>query len=187
MAGISDSFAEDINWDKLVESVIQVESSGNPSAYNEKSGAIGLMQITPIVLKEFNNFVKNIDNKKKIYWLNIGTADLLHTGNKAHYGWEKTDKKGWYLRVPKYKNSMELDLYSCPIEKKYLFNPKVNTFFGTWYLHRLQDHYKCKTIEQILMAYNAGITRCKRVNFNIKKLPKETQRYTGKVLKIYER
>lgn len=39
---------------KLVDAIIQVESSGNPDKVS-KAGAIGLMQITPIVLKEFND------------------------------------------------------------------------------------------------------------------------------------
>lgn len=34
--------------------IIQIESGGNPNAYNKESGAIGLCQITPIVLKEWN-------------------------------------------------------------------------------------------------------------------------------------
>lgn len=34
--------------------IIQIESGGNPNAYNKHSGAIGLMQITPICLKEYN-------------------------------------------------------------------------------------------------------------------------------------
>lgn len=33
-----------------------IESSNNPNAYNERSQARGLGQITPIVLKEWNNF-----------------------------------------------------------------------------------------------------------------------------------
>jgi len=33
-----------------------IESSNNPNAYNKKSKARGLGQITPIVLKEWNNF-----------------------------------------------------------------------------------------------------------------------------------
>lgn len=36
-----------------------IESSNNPKAYNERSKASGLYQITPIVLKEWNTFHKN--------------------------------------------------------------------------------------------------------------------------------
>ncbi len=42
-------WAEEVNMDI----VIQIESGGNPNAYNAKSGAIGLCQITPICLKEY--------------------------------------------------------------------------------------------------------------------------------------
>lgn len=38
--------------------IAQIESSGNPKAFNESSGAVGLCQITPIVLKEYNQFNK---------------------------------------------------------------------------------------------------------------------------------
>ena len=44
----------DYNLDDYVNATIQVESSGNPNAYNKKSKARGLMQITPIVLEEWN-------------------------------------------------------------------------------------------------------------------------------------
>lgn len=50
---VSSCRAEEIDWNKLVSAVITVESNGNPNAYNEKSGAIGLMQITPCVEKEY--------------------------------------------------------------------------------------------------------------------------------------
>ena len=48
-------FAEEINWNKLVQAIIICESSGNPNAYNSKSGCRGLMQISEIVLQEFLN------------------------------------------------------------------------------------------------------------------------------------
>ena len=38
--------------------IMEIESSGNPDAYNESSQARGLFQITPICLKEFNNYNK---------------------------------------------------------------------------------------------------------------------------------
>lgn len=37
----------------------QIESAGNPKAYNKNSGARGLRQITPIVLEEWNQFHLN--------------------------------------------------------------------------------------------------------------------------------
>lgn len=40
----------------LINRVIKTESSGNPVAVNKKTRAIGLMQITPPVLEEWNNF-----------------------------------------------------------------------------------------------------------------------------------
>lgn len=33
----------------LIKAIIKVESGGNPGAYNKYSGAVGLMQLTPIV------------------------------------------------------------------------------------------------------------------------------------------
>ncbi len=48
------------NLDKIdYDAIIQIESAGNPRAYNKNSGARGLMQITPIVLKEWNNLHPN--------------------------------------------------------------------------------------------------------------------------------
>lgn len=38
-----------------INNIIMIESSGDPKAYNESSGARGLMQITPKVLKEWNS------------------------------------------------------------------------------------------------------------------------------------
>ncbi len=36
--------------------IAQIESSNNPNAYNKRTQATGLYQITPICLKEYNNF-----------------------------------------------------------------------------------------------------------------------------------
>ena len=37
-----------------IPAIIALESSGNPHAYNKTSGAIGLMQITPVCLEDWN-------------------------------------------------------------------------------------------------------------------------------------
>lgn len=39
-----------------LSAIIKIESGGDPKAYNKKSGARGLCQITPICLDEWNNF-----------------------------------------------------------------------------------------------------------------------------------
>ena len=39
-----------------LEIIKNIESSGNPNAYNKKSQAKGHYQITPITLKEWNNY-----------------------------------------------------------------------------------------------------------------------------------
>lgn len=120
------------DWDRLVVAVIQVESNGDPNAISP-AGAIGLMQITRIVLKEWNN------NHSATPDENIGR----------------------------------------------LFEPRFNVEIGTWYLKRLFHHYKCTTIEEIAMAYNFGITRCKKINFDLSKTCRETRNYVKKIKELY--
>lgn len=43
------------DWEELVGYIIQMESSGDSYAYNSKSQARGLCQITPICLYEYNS------------------------------------------------------------------------------------------------------------------------------------
>lgn len=119
--------------------LITVESGGNPNAVSS-SGAVGLCQVTPIVLREYNREMTR------------GTINIA-----------------WL------------------IEKHYedLFDPIINKEIATWYLRRLRDHYGCKTIEQILAAYNGGITRLRANNYDISKMPKSVQLYVKKILTLY--
>jgi len=53
--------AENINLSKIA----YIESRNNPLAYNKHSGARGIYQITPICLKDYNNYHKvkyNLDD-----------------------------------------------------------------------------------------------------------------------------
>ena len=61
------AFAAEIN----IDTIIQLESSGNPNAYNSKDGDSGLMQITPILLAEWNIF-----HKTKVTQKDLFNADL---------------------------------------------------------------------------------------------------------------
>ena len=81
----------------ILSAIIIIESSGNPLAYNERSKARGLCQITPIVLKEWNNFhakekhsegdlFQPAVNKKIASWyLNKRIPQML-----KHYGLQDT-------------------------------------------------------------------------------------------------
>ena len=43
---------------KLVDALIMVESSGNPTAHNKKERACGCLQIRPIMLREVNRILR---------------------------------------------------------------------------------------------------------------------------------
>lgn len=53
-----DLIQEDVNeWDILIQAIIQVESEGNPLAIG-KTNDVGILQITPIYVKEVNRILK---------------------------------------------------------------------------------------------------------------------------------
>ena len=51
------------DWDPVMDAIIQVESEGNPNAVSGKS--VGVMQITPILVEECNNILKQKKSKKR--------------------------------------------------------------------------------------------------------------------------
>ncbi len=55
------------DWSPIMEAIIQVESEGNERAVSGNS--VGAMQITPILVKECNNILKERKSKKR-YSLN---------------------------------------------------------------------------------------------------------------------
>ena len=83
------------------------------------------------------------------------------------------------------KQKGEIDTESGGWESKHLFNPEINKLIGTWYLHRLHEHYNCNTIEKILAGYNYGPTALKKVNYDISRCPRSVRRYIKKVKEVY--
>ena len=152
LAVTQNSYGEDIDWDRLVSAVIQVESGGNPTAVS-KAGAIGLMGITPVVLFEFF--------ENTLPWQRFCGQREEVDGSVSNLYFENNIQD--------------------------LFYPEVNIIVGTWYLHRLHDHYGCKTIEQICAAYNGGPTRLKKCGYDINKMPRESRAYVKKVVSIYNK
>ena len=55
--------AEAFNWNPIMDAIIQVESEGNPNAVSGNS--VGVMQITPILVRECNNILKSRKSKKR--------------------------------------------------------------------------------------------------------------------------
>lgn len=57
--------------------IADIESSGHPDAYNRHSGAVGLCQITAVVLKEYNIKHKTGHTMKELYTagFNMAVAD----------------------------------------------------------------------------------------------------------------
>ena len=54
--------AEAFNWNPIMDAIIQVESEGNPNAVSGQS--VGVMQITPILVRECNDILKKQKSKK---------------------------------------------------------------------------------------------------------------------------
>ena len=51
------------NWNPVMDAIIQVESEGNPKAVSGNS--VGVMQITPILVKDCNDILKRRKSKKQ--------------------------------------------------------------------------------------------------------------------------
>ena len=51
------------DWSHIIEAIIQVESEGNPNAVSGNS--VGVMQITPILVKDCNEILKKKKSKKR--------------------------------------------------------------------------------------------------------------------------
>lgn len=62
-----DVSSSDVDWDAVMDAIIQVESRGNARAVN--GNQVGAMQITPVCVKECN-FILQSRNQKKRYTLN---------------------------------------------------------------------------------------------------------------------
>ncbi len=55
--------SEQFDWTPVMEAIILVESEGNPNAVSGNS--VGVMQITPILVRECNNILKSRGSDKR--------------------------------------------------------------------------------------------------------------------------
>ena len=61
--GKSSTKTSDVDWNPVMDAIIQVESEGNPKAVSGNS--VGAMQITPILVKDCNDILKKQKSKKR--------------------------------------------------------------------------------------------------------------------------
>lgn len=116
------AWADEIDWTKLTEAVIEVESGGREDAVSD-SGAVGLMQITPICLKEYqqikdgetiqgltmNDMFNTVYNKE----VGVRYLLLLHT----RYGCKTVEQIcAGYNCGPTKLRSVDYDISKCPRE-----------------------------------------------------------------------
>lgn len=52
-------------WERVMNAIIAVESEGNPKAHNPNGNCAGILQITPILVKECNNLLKQKKSTKR--------------------------------------------------------------------------------------------------------------------------
>ena len=112
------------DWSKIMNAIIQVESRGNAKAHNANGDCTGILQITPILVKQCNIWLKNQKSSKR-YTLkdryDVGKSKEMfimiqehynpsHNVEKAirlwnggpNYSVKKTN--GYYKKVMKYYN-----------------------------------------------------------------------------------
>ena len=59
------AYSQTNKWERVMNAIIKVESSGNPKAHNPNGDCAGILQITPILVKECNNLLTKKKSKKR--------------------------------------------------------------------------------------------------------------------------
>jgi hypothetical protein len=112
------------DWNKIMNAIIQVESQGNAKAHNSNGDCAGILQITPILVKQCNIWLKDqksskrytlkdrydVEKSKEMFIMiqehynpshNVEKAIRLWNGG-PNYSVKKTN--GYYKKVMKYYN-----------------------------------------------------------------------------------
>ena len=110
-------------WDRVMNAIIAVESKGNPKARNKKGDCAGILQITPILVKEANQILKrrkstkrytlkdryNAEKSKEMFVLlqehfnpEMNIEKVIKQWNCGFYGKWKNKSNAYYKKVLKY-------------------------------------------------------------------------------------
>lgn len=121
MANSQKSKKEVFNWEAVINAIIKVESGGNPKARNAKGDCAGVLQITPVLVKECNDILKK-QKRKKRYTLqdryNVKKSKEMFIIIQEHLNPEHNVEKaikcwncgGFYLKNNGWKNK-SIDYY----------------------------------------------------------------------------
>lgn len=112
------------DWSKIMNAIIQVESQGNAKAHNANGDCAGILQITPILVKQCNIWLKDqksskrytlkdrydVEKSKEMFIMIQEHYNPSHKVEKAirlwnggpNYSVKKTN--GYYKKVMKYYN-----------------------------------------------------------------------------------
>jgi soluble lytic murein transglycosylase-like protein len=76
------------DWNPVMDAIIQVESKGNPKAFNKNGNCAGILQITPGLVKQCNIWLKAKKSKKR-YTLadryNVKKSKEMFVMIQSHY------------------------------------------------------------------------------------------------------
>ena len=64
-AGIKTKKSPQFDWNPVINAIIEVESEGNPQAVDKSGKSCGIMQITPILVKECNRILSLRKSSKR--------------------------------------------------------------------------------------------------------------------------
>lgn len=156
---------------QLIRAVVHEESYFNPRARSH-ANAVGLMQITPIVITE---------------WTNVTGRDADPRGFS----------KAWASRAPDLSPTEAAKLSDAEL----LMVPEINLHMGCWYLSQLRRRFSDESLRlpMMLAGYNAGPSQAERWRATGRPLPAamaeeaylraidypETQGYVRRILARY--
>jgi hypothetical protein len=83
------------SYNRLIKAVVQVESSGDPLAYNLDEEAVGAFQIRPIRILDYNQRTDNNYKMENCYSFEISKEIFLYYAKQIGYPDYETIARNW--------------------------------------------------------------------------------------------
>ena len=115
MANCQERKKDVFSWERVINAIIKVESQGNHKAFNKIGDCAGVLQITPVLVKECNNILKNQKSKRRYTLQDRWNAEkskemfvIIQEKHNPEHNIEKAIKcwncGGFYLKNNGWKN-----------------------------------------------------------------------------------